>query len=92
MRQMSIEKCVNASSHPEQEVQSFLRKSDLESLAKLIAENVADNLGHGKNIETGHHRHAPGSKASNIDELLVQEKDVHLVKGPGNSLLIHCRI
>ena len=54
MRQMSIEKY-----HPEQEVQPFFTKRDLESIAKLIAENVADKLDHGQktsstSVETGH--------------------------------------
>ena len=46
MKQVSIHKCVNGSIHSEQETRSFLTKSDLQSIAKLIAENVADNLGH----------------------------------------------
>ena len=72
-------------------------KRYLESIAKLIAENVADNLGHGQktsstSLETGHLGQAPGSKASNLYELLVPEKNIQLVKAPGNSQLISCRI
>ena len=78
-------------------MQPFLTKRDLESIAKLIAENVAYNLGHGQktsstNLETEHLGQAPGSKASNLYELLVQEKDIQLVKVPGNSQVICCRI
>ena len=91
MRQMSIEKY-----HPEQEVQPFLTKRDLESIAKLIAENVADKLGHGQKNELNKRRNrtswtSTGSKASNLYELLAQEKDIPLVKAPDNSQLIRCR-
>ena len=83
-RQMSIDKCVLDCSLPEQEVQPFLRKSDLESIASLIAENVVDYLGGGKkpsttSVETGNLGQAPGSKASNLYELLVQEKVIQLI-------------
>ena len=83
-RQMSIDKCVLDCSLPEQEVHTFLRKSDLESIASLIAENVVDYLGGGKkpsttSVETGNLGQAPGSKASNLYELLVQEKVLQLI-------------